>query len=295
MQRIFPEWCAALGLNAELVGVDLPLTATEAEYRRTLETLQADEAAAGALVTSHKIGVLQSGDSLFTHLDPYAERLKEVACIVRRPDGSLHGSAKDPITSMQALRHIVPDGYWRQSGAHVLCIGAGGSGQAFLLGLLDTLPPEERPRRMILVARNARRIVQARAALEPVRDGTEVAYALASDAPAADALLDDLTPGSLVANATGMGKDTPGSPLTGDARFPEEGIAWDFNYRGDLLFLQQAARQRESRGVRVHDGWVYFLYGWMQVMAEVFGFRLDEETFHTLSVIAEPYRPEPIG
>ena len=60
----------------------------------------------------------------------------------------------------------------------------------------------------------------------------------------------DLPDGSLVVNATGLGKDRPGSPLTDDARFPRDGIAWDFNYRGDLLFLEQAERQREARSLR---------------------------------------------
>ena len=74
---------------------------------------------------------------------------------------------------------------------------------------------------------------------------------------------------SIVINATGMGKDTPGSPLTDLGIFPKNGIAWEFNYRGELDFMHQALRQIESRNLKVEDGWVYFLHGWSQVIAEV--------------------------
>src|SRR5690606_41994251 len=38
--------------------------------------------------------------------------------------------------------------------------------------------------------------------------------------------------GSLVVNASGLGKDRPGSPLPDDAVLPEGAFAWEFNYRG---------------------------------------------------------------
>jgi shikimate 5-dehydrogenase len=65
-----------------------------------------------------------------------------------------------------------------------------------------------------------------------------------------------LSPCSLVVNGTGLGKDAPGSPITDAAVFPRNGIAWDFNYRGDLAFLRQARAQAPSRRLRVEDGWL---------------------------------------
>jgi hypothetical protein len=53
-------------------------------------------------------------------------------------------------------------------------------------------------------------------------------------------------------------------------RFPQNGIAWDFNYRCDLEFLRQARAAETSRGLRSEDGWVYFIHGWMRAIAEVF-------------------------
>jgi shikimate 5-dehydrogenase len=75
---------------------------------------------------------------------------------------------------------------------------------------------------------------------------------------------------SLVVNATGAGKDTPGSPLSDDAVFPERGLIWEFNYRGTLPFLEQARAQQTARQLHIEDGWVYFLHGWTRVIADVF-------------------------
>lgn len=290
IRSIFPLWCDALGLHAELIGVDLPLDTSDAQYRAILDQIRQDEQASGALVTSHKMGVIRAGRDQFSRLDPFAERLNEVACIVRRPDGRLEGSATDHCTSILALKHIVPENYWRTTGAHIACLGAGGSGQAFAMGLSSFLSRENRPEKMIVVARNTQRIEQAKAALQSLAETVNIVYQLAPDASSADAILNDLPPGSLIANATGMGKDVPGSPLTDAAVFPENGIAWDFNYRGDLTFLKQAERQ-SRRGVRIEDGWVYFLYGWTHVMSEVLGFHLDDATFERLSCLADPFRP----
>ena len=74
----------------------------------------------------------------------------------------------------------------------------------------------------------------------------------------------------MVVNATGLGKDAPGSPLTDSVSFPDNGYVWEFNYRGDLLFLEQARRQEKSRKLTIEDGWIYFIHGWTRVIAEVF-------------------------
>ena len=86
-----------------------------------------------------------------------------------------------------------------------------------------------------------------------------------------DAVCCRLKDGSLVVNATGLGKDAPGSPVTDAVQFPTNGIAWDFNYRGDLLFLHQAEESRQLGGLRhVEDGWNLFIHGWRKGIADVF-------------------------
>jgi shikimate dehydrogenase len=101
----------------------------------------------------------------------------------------------------------------------------------------------------------------------------------------------ELPPGSMVINATGMGKDSPGSPLTDDGVFPERGLAWELNYRGDLVFLEQARRQEAARSLTVEDGWIYFLHGWSAVVAEVFDLTLTDELFAELDRAASSLRP----
>jgi shikimate 5-dehydrogenase len=94
----------------------------------------------------------------------------------------------------------------------------------------------------------------------------------------------------VVINATGMGKDRPGSPVTDEARFPVDGVAWELNYRGALDFLHQAEAQRDTRGGTVEDGWLYFLHGWTRVIAEVLHLDLDRETFERLAEVAAEVR-----
>jgi hypothetical protein len=67
-------------------------------------------------------------------------------------------------------------------------------------------------------------------------------------------------------------------------------VAWEFNYRGELDFLQQARAQEAGRRLLVEDGWVYFLYGWTQVIAQVFHITIDDELFDRLAAIAETIR-----
>jgi shikimate dehydrogenase len=107
-----------------------------------------------------------------------------------------------------------------------------------------------------------------------------------------DRLLADLPARSLVVNATGMGKDLPGSPLGPDAAFPEAAVAWELNYRGELEFLRQAERQVETRGLTVEDGWDYFIHGWTAVMEEVFERPIADEELELLGREASFARPE---
>jgi shikimate 5-dehydrogenase len=100
-----------------------------------------------------------------------------------------------------------------------------------------------------------------------------------------------MEPGSLIINATGMGKDLPGSPIGDEERFPEGAIAWDLNYRGDLDFLRQASGQAASRGVRVEDGWQYFIHGWATVMEKVFARPIGADELLAMADVASDVRP----
>ena len=87
-----------------------------------------------------------------------------------------------------------------------------------------------------------------------------------------------------------MGKDTPGSPITWDGKFPMNSVSWEFNYRGELDFLHQSLAQVESRKVKVEDGWLYFVHGWTQVVAQVLHFDLTPSLFDQLNEAASTVR-----
>jgi shikimate 5-dehydrogenase len=120
-------------------------------------------------------------------------------------------------------------------------------------------------------------------------DDGRVEYHVVGGVRDSDALLASMAEGSVIINATGAGKDRPGSPLSDAAVFPEGAIAWDFNYRGDLGFLVQARRQLPA--AQVHDGWRYFVFGWTQVIGEVFGIEMTAGRLAVLEAAAEPFRP----
>ena len=104
-----------------------------------------------------------------------------------------------------------------------------------------------------------------------------------------DKVLSKLKPYSLVINATGLGKDRPGSPLSNEALFPHNSLVWELNYRGDLLFMHQALSQKETQSLYVEDGWIYFIHGWTQVISEVFQIQLSNEQFTEIERISSEF------
>ena len=127
-----------------------------------------------------------------------------------------------------------------------------------------------RPSKIIVTNRSQPRLDEIREFHRALDSGVPTEYVLAPTPDVNDAACARLKPGSLVVNATGLGKDAPGSPLTGAAVFPLDGFAWEFNYRGELVFLDQARAQAKTRRLTVEDGWIYFIHGWTRVIAEVF-------------------------
>jgi len=292
IMKVFPKWAEHLGLGGTpIVGIDCKWHDDPAVYRKVVTFIKDDPHSLGGLVTTHKLDLLQACEDLFDELDPCAQTLGEISSISKR-DGQLVGHAKDPITSGLSLEAIVPEGHFAKTGSEVCVLGAGGSSLALTTYLMQTRRADDRPACIHVTNRSDNRIEHMRSIHEHINPGIPVQYYVCAEPEQNDAVVASLKPGSVVANSTGLGKDAPGSPLTDAAAFPQEGVAWDFNYRGDLLFLDQANAQKAAQRLQVEDGWVYFLHGWTRVIAEVFNIDIPTSgpAFDKLSEIAASTR-----
>jgi len=87
-----------------------------------------------------------------------------------------------------------------------------------------------------------------------IKSDIHVEYVLNADLRRKDKRLAALPPGAVVINATGLGKDRPGSPITDPGVFPQNGLVWELNYRGALKFLRQARQQEQRHTLTIGDG-----------------------------------------
>lgn len=291
IMKLFPLWADVLGLDdAQLIGVDLPLHAEAQRYQAAVAQIKYDPLTLGALITTHKIDLFEATKGMFDEFDSYAQLCGDVSCISKR-EGRLIGQAMDPISAGSALRDMLDHDYWKDRSSQVLCIGAGGSAVSILYHILTHTAPDAQPKRITVVNRSQPRLDNLRNVIEGLSVRSEVEYILNEDPKRNDALMAASPPGSMVINATGMGKDRPGSPITDDGVFPMQGIVWELNYRGSLEFLHQAKAQEQQRDLRVHDGWRYFLYGWSDVIGEVFNLQIGSELFNRLDDAAAVIKP----
>lgn len=269
IRQVFPLWAAELGLgDAVLVGIDLPLHAPAEQYRRVVEFIKNDPLSRGALVTTHKLDLFAAARDLFDEEDPLATLMNEISSISKR-DGRLIAHAKDPISSGLALDAFLSPAHLTRYNPDVFVIGAGGSAIA-ISWYLSRSERAAHPREIIVANRSQQRLDDLAEVLASSDPRVPVTVRLTPKPELSDAIVADLPAGSVIINATGLGKDAPGSPLTNAVVFPQDAIVWDLNYRGDLIFLDQARAQDPALNVTVVDGWVYFLHGWTQVIAEVF-------------------------
>lgn len=286
IMKLFPRWAEALGLRGAVIqGIDIAIHADPQLYRRVVEFIRDDELSLGALVTTHKIDLYNAAKDLFDELDPYAVMFGELSSISKR-GGKLIGHAKDPITSAYAMEAFVPEGYWEHGGGELLMMGAGGSAIAICAALLAEKHGRDIPSRIVVTNRSEPRLKEIERIVRELKPGVRAEFHLTPTAADSDKVIAGMKPRSLIVNATGLGKDRPGSPLTDAAVFPADSLVWELNYRGDLGFMRQALAVRQSRGLTVEDGWIYFLHGWTQVIAEVFAIDMTPERFAAIAALS---------
>ncbi len=270
IMKVFPAWAEHLGLSdAGIKGIDFPLHAEPDAYRAAVRFIKRDPLSLGALVTTHKIDLYKACREFFDEIDLFARVMEETSCLSKR-GGKFVCHAKDPISSGLALQGFLPKQHFARTRAELFAIGAGGSTIAFTWYLSQPELGAERPSRIVVSDRSPERLAEVRRIHRELGVAVPVDYVVAAGLEDNDAVVAGMKPGSLVVNATGLGKDAPGSPVSDAVRFPEGGIVWDLNYRGDLVFLHQARSQQAARNLQVENGWTYFIHGWTQVIAEVF-------------------------
>jgi shikimate 5-dehydrogenase len=292
IMKVFWQWARYLELGESVIkGFDFPPHDKPEHYREAVAFIKSDPLSLGALVTTHKIDLFKACRDQFEELDDYAALMGETSCISKR-DGKLVAHAKDPITSGLALEAFLPERHWEKTGAEAFVLGAGGSALAITWYLLKGEHGANRPSRIMVANRSPGRLEEMKQIHRRIGADVPIEYHHVQAPHQSDAILSRLRSGSLVINATGLGKDAPGSPLTDAAVFPPDALVWDFNYRGDLVFLQQARAQQSQRHLQIEDGWIYFIHGWTHVMAEVFHVDIPARgpEFEALSDIAASFR-----
>ena len=119
---------------------------------------------------------------MFDELHSSARLTGEVSSISKQ-DGKLIGHAKDPYSSGKSLDAILAKGYFGRTGGHLLCFGAGGSGKAISLHLINKVEPADRPTKMIVVNRSQGRLDALRAMVASLETDIQFEY-IQNDDPA---------------------------------------------------------------------------------------------------------------
>jgi shikimate dehydrogenase len=160
INRIFPIWADILDLNnAYLQGLDFALHDDPEKYRKAVAQIKYDPLSRGALVTTHKIDVLEAAHDMFDDFNKFAKLCGDLSCISKR-DGKLTGHALDPVSAGESLQEMFEPGYWQRTGGEVFCIGAGGSAISITYYLLTQPSMEDRPRRIVVVNRSQPRLTK---------------------------------------------------------------------------------------------------------------------------------------
>lgn len=296
--KAFPRWVPILAPGGVLRGVDLPDTAPAEAFRSLVIAMRDNPHVVGAVITSHKLRIYDAVHDLLDFVDPLSRITHEISALDTRT--GLGGYARDP-QSLDLVLDIL--GGSSLSGQRpVFCIGSGGAAIALLLAIGLDIPasldqhqvvarsPHDSRGPLTIIGRDPEslrliREVQERAGLTD----SPTTLVLTADSQDVAEAIRCAPEGSTIANATGLGKLSPGSPLAGPGAFPRHVLAWDFNYRGPLTFLHQAA----EAGLPTEDGWDYFVAGWAAALAAIGDRDLTRERMTAIRLASDELRPRP--
>lgn len=259
IHEAMPRWGDVLGRPLAVRGVDLALRASPRDYRLFCADLAASDAV-GAVITSHKAEMYGSASPQFGQVDATADLTGEINAI-RRSGAALLGWARDPVSVGRVVDRI-----WPESGRELVCLGAGGTAIALVTHVAWR---PARPAMVTVCEIVDKQLERMRAFLRRLRSDVPIQLVLGQPDTDWNESIGRASRGALVVNATGLGKDVTGAPISDQARFPSDGVIWDLNYRGDLQFLAIARHRQRVDRLGIHDGWRLFCHGWAAALTPI--------------------------
>ncbi len=125
--KLHNYWLARHGL----AGAYLPLAIPPEKLNAALRALPALGFAGCNLTIPHKQTALDFVDTV----DPLAQSIGAVNCVVVRPDGSLAGFNHDAFGYIESVREAQPN--WRADTGPIAVIGAGGAARAVIIAFVE--------------------------------------------------------------------------------------------------------------------------------------------------------------
>lgn len=221
--RLHNYWLARHGID----GAFVPLPVKPENFAAALRGLPALGFVGANLTVPHKEAALR----LLDRVDPAAQRIGAVNCVVVAADGSLEGRNTDVYGFVENLRAQAPG--WISS-APAMVLGAGGAARSIVVALLDAGVPE------IRLCNRTRSRAEALQALG--RGVTIVDWSRRTEA---------LDQAGLVVNTTTLGMTGHAALDLDLSRLPPGGVVYDIVYSPLETPLLAAAR---GRGQVVVDG-----------------------------------------
>lgn len=281
INQIFPRWMELLKSNFILECYDIDLLAAPEAYRICVNKIKTNYNIKGALVTTHKIPLYGASSDLFDKIHTSSKTFEEIGCIYKR-NNQLIGEATDVITVKNAFNDIWFEyDYNNKKHIQVCILGCGGAGIAlgFAILSLNYLNIEK----ILMIDNNSIRLEKARNSLSKFDRNSIIVYSKSNSIYDNDILVSSMKENAIIVNATGLGKDLPGAPISENVIFPNGGCIWEYNYRGDLKFMDIAKEQKDSKNLAIEDGFNYFIYGWTTVISRVLDIDIDSLMFDTFA------------
>lgn len=280
VNKTFPIWMDVFSQKIDLETFDLQLRSGPEMYVSFIDGIQ--RPCVGSLITSHKTDIFETCSHLFNDISEDAVALREISAVRRDQYGNLFGHNTDIAGSSRSLRRLTLENEsWLSGNRNIIILGAGGACLSLIKSIRENigcankvLITEKRPDRLETV----REIAERNAFEVGLKDASYV-----SDA------INESGKNPLIINATGMGKDIPGSPIPNPDDVPGDATFWELNYRGELdLFRRLKAA---SKGIMVADGWDFFVDGWMNNILFVLNISLSDEEIRTFRRVSAEFQP----